>query len=33
MIRLLEEINRQEFIAQQYNRLKEKDEFIPLKYV
>lgn len=33
IIRLLEEINRQEFIARQYKRLKEKDEFIPLEDV
>ena len=31
--RLMEEINYQEFIARQYERLKEKDEFIPLEDV
>lgn len=31
--RLMEEINRQEFITRQYKRLEEKDEFIPLEDV
>lgn len=29
--RLIREINRQEFIAQQYKKLEEKDKFIPLE--
>ena len=29
--RLLKEIDRQEFIERQYERLKEKDKFIPLE--
>jgi hypothetical protein len=33
IIRLMEEINRQEFIARQYKRLEEKDEFVPLEDV
>lgn len=31
--RLMEEINRQEFIARQYERLEEKNTFIPLEDV
>lgn len=31
--RLLKEIDRQEFIERQYERLKEKDKFIPLEDV
>lgn len=33
IVRLMEEINRQEFIARQYERLEEKDKFIPLEDV
>lgn len=29
--RIIKEINRQELVAQQYKRLEEKDEFIPLE--
>ena len=31
IIRLINEVNRQEIIKQQYKRLEEKDEFIPLE--
>ncbi len=33
IVRLMEEINCQEFIARQYSRLEEKDKFIPLEDV
>ena len=33
IVRLMEEMNRQEFIVRQYERLEEKDKFIPLEDV